>query len=874
MFKSRFLFCFSMVCLFLMTATCFAEDVYRVLIVSTHEASEARTVVGNLRQKGYLPELVQEEGFQRVYVGSFKTEDDATTLRARAIQEGFSFAVVKKVDASSTATSKDSGSSKQVPDSVLNSDAWKSLTPEQKNAVMDIINKQTATTSGNSTAVEILELKKKMEALDSKVKGIVVDINDKRDAEATRQREVRRLNLQFGRQKDQKDYDGALRTLDEWEKISPSDPIVVSKRESINNLLGKKLDNEDVVVARERDQLQKNLEQAADQVKGSNLDDLRTARATLNAVLANKSTDKELKDKATALLTEVDKKMADIERVKADEDRRAKNKDQMLFWGIAAGVALLLVIFIVGIYIAGRRHYSRMMHQLQEEAIAPLQELRERTRMLAASGPSSLTYDEQRPLIEQSLSPDAEFLIPDAPASHGNMGGFDNFGEEPMFDEKNLIAPASSAKKTGADDGFAIDFGDNKKSAPAPQAQVHEDQNFSFDDAIVPDKPVNMTAPAITAMEIPMETEVPPAQEIVFSFDDAIVGEPLPPPVPVVLPPKAPVAAPKPVPAPAPVPKPEAPASNYQAIPLEGIDFTGGQPQAKAPAAAPSVPPMETNPLGGLSFNFDMDQTVPPTSTPPVPPTVVAPVPTPPPPAPVPVAKQEAIEEVVAAKPAPAAPAPVVEAPVPAPVPEIPAAALAVPENPAGIFFMQDYSKDPVGQMPKGWTGENNTYATLEVVSDPDNTSRKCMLFKKTSGDGPTGFTCAFPDVKGRLNIEFDFRCDEKNKPMLGFYFEKDADFRRSIHTVVQSAGPNTPSYLRVFTRPTNYQLRSWRHIRYIVDLPAGLVDGYVDGQLVAEGVRMGTLTDSLNTISIRDNSETIGSIYVANLVIGQAHGV
>jgi hypothetical protein len=184
------------------------------------------------------------------------------------------------------------------------------------------------------------------------------------------------------------------------------------------------------------------------------------------------------------------------------------------------------------------------------------------------------------------------------------------------------------------------------------------------------------------------------------------------------------------------------------------------------------------------------------------------------------------------------------------------------------IYLLQDFSRDPVGQMPKGWTGENNTYAALEVISDPDNTSRKCMLFKKTSGDGPTGFACTFPDVWGKLNVEFDFRCDNKNKQLLGLYLEKDGDFRRSIHTVIQSAGSDQPSFLRLFTRPTAYQLRTWRHIRYVVDLPAGVVDGYVDGQLVAEGIPMGIRTDSLNTLSIRDSSETVGSLYVANLVI------
>jgi len=39
----------------------------------------------------------------------------------------------------------------------------------------------------------------------------------------------------------------------------------------------------------------------------------------------------------------------------------------------------------------------------------------------------------------------------------------------------------------------------------------------------------------------------------------------------------------------------------------------------------------------------------------------------------------------------------------------------------------------------------------------------------------------------------------------------------------------------------------------------------------VAEGVRMGTKTESLNTFSIRDNSESTGVLYLKNLVISQA---
>jgi hypothetical protein len=172
--------------------------------------------------------------------------------------------------------------------------------------------------------------------------------------------------------------------------------------------------------------------------------------------------------------------------------------------------------------------------------------------------------------------------------------------------------------------------------------------------------------------------------------------------------------------------------------------------------------------------------------------------------------------------------------------------------------------------MPQGWNGANTPYAQLSVVADPDGHGN-CMLFQKTVGDGPTSYSRAFPDITGKVRVEFDIRCDEKNKHLLGFYVEKDGDFRRSVHTVVQCVDPSSPAHLRVFTRPMPYQLGEWRHVKYIIDLVDGMVDGYVNDQLVAEGVRMGTRTDSLNTLSIRDNSETTGTLYIRDIVVAPA---
>ncbi len=206
------------------------------------------------------------------------------------------------------------------------------------------------------------------------------------------------------------------------------------------------------------------------------------------------------------------------------------------------------------------------------------------------------------------------------------------------------------------------------------------------------------------------------------------------------------------------------------------------------------------------------------------------------------------------------------------PEPSIPTIKLDKPAQPLapGVLFAQDLASDTVGQMPSGWKGEEVPDAALTVVEDPDGSGEKCLLFQKTGEVVGTSFSCHFKEVRGNIVIEYDIRCDEKNKHLLGLYVEADSDFRRSVHTVVQCTDPAKPAHLRVFTQPADYVMGQWAHIKYIVDLGEGLVDGYVDDQLVAEGVRMGTRTPVLNTLSIRDSKNTTGTLYVKNLVIRQ----
>lgn len=216
--------------------------------------------------------------------------------------------------------------------------------------------------------------------------------------------------------------------------------------------------------------------------------------------------------------------------------------------------------------------------------------------------------------------------------------------------------------------------------------------------------------------------------------------------------------------------------------------------------------------------------------------------------------------------------------PAPAPVKAQPAAppstpAVARPTAPAAAgknyVFRQDFDEEQLGSQPAKWEGQYD-YATLTVVErQGDSGSGRCMRFEKPSGSGSAFFSCKFPNASGRVVIEFDLRCDNKNKYLLGFYIEQDADFRQSIHTVVHRDIANAEKVsLRLQNEPTPYELGEWVHVRFLVDLPRSLVDGYVNDKPVAVGVRLASRPKFINTLSIRDNLATEGILMIDNIEI------
>lgn len=186
-----------------------------------------------------------------------------------------------------------------------------------------------------------------------------------------------------------------------------------------------------------------------------------------------------------------------------------------------------------------------------------------------------------------------------------------------------------------------------------------------------------------------------------------------------------------------------------------------------------------------------------------------------------------------------------------------------------GTFYAQNFEDEEVGRAPRNWKGTYD-YASL-VVTDQNllDGSKRCLRFEKRQGTGSAYYACRFPDATGRVVVEYDLRCDDKNKYLLGFYIEKDEDFRHSIHTVVhKDTAKGNKVLLRLQNESFPYTLGQWVHIRFLIDLPRNLVDGYVDDKPVAVGVRLISRPKVINTLSIRDNLATEGLLLIDNIRI------
>lgn len=186
----------------------------------------------------------------------------------------------------------------------------------------------------------------------------------------------------------------------------------------------------------------------------------------------------------------------------------------------------------------------------------------------------------------------------------------------------------------------------------------------------------------------------------------------------------------------------------------------------------------------------------------------------------------------------------------------------------AGVSL--DFEEDALGRQPKGWEGQYD-YADLTVEADtPCKSGNQYVRFQKREGNGKAHYRFRFGDITGVVGIEFDLCCNDKNKFLLGFYIERDGDFQQSIHTKILRSEAQTTPTIHMQGEAAPYLLGSWAHIKYVVDLNAGRINGYIDSTHVVRDLPLSPNPQMLNTLSIRDNINTTGDLMLDNIMVYQ----
>ena len=184
------------------------------------------------------------------------------------------------------------------------------------------------------------------------------------------------------------------------------------------------------------------------------------------------------------------------------------------------------------------------------------------------------------------------------------------------------------------------------------------------------------------------------------------------------------------------------------------------------------------------------------------------------------------------------------------------------------VILSDSFENIKIGSQPPKWTGSYDFAKLIVVESPPGSPSPKCLLFEKLKGAGSAYYSCNFGNITGRFVLEFDLRCNDKNKYLLGIYIEKDTDFRQSVHTIIHKTDISPQPNIRLHGESAPYEFKQWCHIKYEVNLIEGTVDGYMNGKLVVDRARLAGSPQYMNTLSIRDNLATTGIMYIDNLKI------
>lgn len=905
---------------------------YRVRVDEVATEAEAADLQGRLEAAGFLfSEINNVGGKLQIIAGQYQDPNDARNLVALLKSQGFPNALLLTPDntvATPTGSTQRPSSSRATPTPepkvqnlspvITQSSIWQELSEDQKRKVIDTVMMQDQLRSGDHVAQKIIDLERRIDDLDAKSKAVVKMIQDDREAEAQKNLEISRLyrdaqNLARGRQ-----YDEALVKYRQILQIDPNHQLAATQIRVVEGFMrGERYDGQ----AEENQAKYVKLKAEAESLKAEGtLDALREAR---NRWVMIRAIDPEqYEEEADGKLNVINNQIATLEQEQQAVQAAKEKKDNFLLYGVSAFVIILVMVVATLSIFYVRRQRQQILSELRSITQSSVRPPRALEGMAAAGhlgssvpiggitsgdmGNTGLFGDDAAGAqpgdpLAQTAPPPPPRQAPPRPAAQPAPQPAEAKAAPAPQPKPQPRRPAPPPEPEPGPVTMAMNMGAEEPDLETVEASSADiDALFSIDETGGLEEPV-VAAPSRPAAPAESKAAPQPAEDESSAFDDIFGDLPTVEETGAAEPARPSVAKPA-------SRQPQPVGESTQGFSLDDVFADTGANPETAVTASNDGKGSRSSADTGISFDDIVaagsaagtaNHRTPAEAAPQA---RRAPAPQDDPFADSPFADvlggPPSAKARQAAEAAPASRAAEQDIPaLPTHAPDedpfsklggaetVESPAFAAPKGPklaagdaptnippaAGgpqLILEQDFSADTPGSRPAAWEGDYD-YASLLVRSDdPPRGARNYIAYEKTKGAGKVYYSSKFPNTSGVINVEFDLRCNNKNKFLLGFYIEKDEDFQQSVHTKILLSETQTAPTIHIHGEPAPYLLGSWAHIRYVIDLPKGLVNGYIDGTHIARDLRLPQAPKHLNTLAIRDNINTTGELLIANIRI------
>lgn len=806
--------------------------IYRVLIGEFNDENSANQLKAQMENAGFVAiDVVPEAGKYKVYAGGrFPQQSEAEKFSDYLKQEGYLFAKViaekattpvsvAYVPPTSPVTTGETGEKQvpfeiEIPEDIRQMREWQQLTEEERQRVLESIKREQMIRYGSPLAQELADLRKQLQQLSSAQREIIQTVRQRFEEQEQLKRKISNLFAQVDQAIDAHEWEKGLALLAEIEKLDPTNAKIDLKRRAIE--MGKKnlqFAGQDIIEEKLKKEIEESRRSAQEYEQMGNLVAAISQWENVKAKTDPTSLDYQ---EAARKIGELRSKLQEAQRLEEAKKKRL----EMVGYLTLVLILIIGVVVVLIVIISGRRQ-KKILQQVQDIALKPMLELGEGQRRelpeksavseaVKESGIFESPEEVLESIGEKEMPPQKEER-PVSPKAE-EIGVVE---EEPVVEEKEekVVSPEEEIFTASPFDSTTV-------SQQADSAPGVAEKEPSLEETLE-----GIDVPDIESMET-AEEKTQDEEEVVVEDIESLLKEDEE---------KEGVSEVS-------ESKPKETVEIPDIVSLDELEFPPGSEKVgeekteekeevrveepisvEAEKKEAPVAPEEEVSEPPEKIKLEEEETVV-ISSKQMPPKVAA--------------EEEKEEKETKSVPG-----------------EL-------------VLFEQGFDDEPVGKPPKGWNGSYD-YASLTVVDEtPAPGSKHCLKFEKKTGAGSAYYYRRFEDITGVVQVEFDLRCDNKNKYLLGVYLEKDGDFRQSIHTIIHRTEAQTNPTLRIHGESVPYIFNTWRKIKYVIDLNEGTLDGYVDGKQVSSKVHLASNPKRLNTISIRDNLATTGILKIDNIRI------